>query len=243
MSYVDYPNPTPVQPRSSRRVVATIGLVIGGLGALLGLFTPAFVFFVPAVFGVVTIVLAIIGYDAQVRAWISLVFAAICLAEAAYGFVHLDKAAHELNALATNFPSTSTSTGSRIVDLKFGTTYTGTTLSVGLSKPAAYSPSEYAFTQQQTGRAVAFTITVADTDRTQPFPAMDLDYQATSGNTQDQSIEDSANNVGTAMATILPGHTLAWQIAFSVPKNATDITVAVSSMGGDKTVVFSGPLG
>ena len=94
--------------------------------------------------------------------------------------------------------------------------------------------------QQQTGRAVAFDITVTDRDSAQSFPLMALNYQVTSGSTQDQEIQDSANNVGTSTATVLPGKTLTWKVAFSVPTNASDFTVAISSMGGGKTIIFSG---
>lgn len=129
-----------------------------------------------------------------------------------------------------------------LVNVPFGGSYNGPTLSIGLSKPVAYSPSSSAFVQQSTGRAVAFNISVTDNDKVQSFPAMALSIQATSGSTQDQAIEDSARNVGTSSATILPGHSLTWEIAFAIPQNATDITVQVSSMGGGKTVVFSGNL-
>jgi hypothetical protein len=128
------------------------------------------------------------------------------------------------------------------VNVPFGGRYDGPTLSIGLSKPVPYTPSNSAFVQQSTGRAVAFNISVSDNDKTQSFPAMDLNVQATSGSTQDQAIQDSAKNVGLSSATILPGHSLTWELAFAVPKNATDITVQVSSLGGGKTIVFSGNL-
>lgn len=131
---------------------------------------------------------------------------------------------------------------SNLVNVPLGGSYKGPTLSIGLSKPTAYTPSESAMVTQQTGRAVAFNLSVTDNATAQSFPAMALSYQATSGSTQDQSIEDSANNVGSSTATILPGHSLTWAIAFSVPKDATDITVQVSSIGGGKTIVFAGKL-
>lgn len=136
----------------------------------------------------------------------------------------------------------SLSGGGNLVNVPLGGRYDGPTLSIALSKPVAYSPSSSAFVQQSTGRAVAFNISVSDNDKTQPFPAMALNIQATSGSTQDQAIEDSARSVGTSTATILPGHSLTYEIAFAVPQNATDITVQVASLGGGKTIVFSGNL-
>ncbi|HEY4460344.1 MAG TPA: hypothetical protein VGN81_38900 [Pseudonocardiaceae bacterium] len=111
-----------------------------------------------------------------------------------------------------------------------------------MSKPVPYVPSDSALVQQQTGRAVTFDITVSDRDPAQSFSLMALNYQVTAGNTQDQEIQDSANDVGTSIATVLPGKSLTWKVAFSVPANGSDITVAVSSMGGGKTIVFSGSL-
>lgn len=139
-------------------------------------------------------------------------------------------------------PAPSTISGSSLVNVPFGSGYDGPTLAVALSKPAAYSPSRSAFVQNSTGRAVAFNISITDKDASQPMPAMAINVQATSGDTQDQEIQDSANNVGTSTSTILPGHSLTWEIAFSVPKAATEITVQVRSLGGGKTIVFSGPL-
>jgi hypothetical protein len=219
-------------------------VVIGGIGAGLGIFTPAYEFYVPAVLGLAAIVLAIVGFTARGRAWTAMALGALALLEAVYGVAQVSKAEHALDAIS-NGPATfagSQSQGSQIVREKFGTSYTGSTLSIGLSKPTAYSPSDSAMIQQQTGRAVAFNITVADNTKDQPLPAMELTIQAQSGSTLDQEIEDSANNVGSSLATILPGKSLSWEIAYSVPKGATDITVQVSAMGPGKTIVFSGPL-
>lgn len=139
-------------------------------------------------------------------------------------------------------PGSGTTGDSSIINVPFGGRYDGPTLSVGLSKPVAYSPSSSAMVQQSTGRAVAFNISITDNTKDQSFPAMAMSTQATSGSTQDQPIEDSAKNVGTSMATILPGHSLTYEIAFSVPQDAKDITVQVSSMAGGKTIVFAGNL-
>jgi hypothetical protein len=69
-----------------------------------------------------------------------------------------------------------------------------------------------------------------------------LGIQAVSGSTQDAQVTDPANNVGASSATVLPGRSLVWQIAFTVPATAHDITVQVSPVDGGRTVVFSGSL-
>jgi hypothetical protein len=142
---------------------------------------------------------------------------------------------------ATQSPTaTSTTENFSLFNEPFGTQYSGQTLAISVSKPVPYTPSDSAMVQQQTGWAVAFDISVSDRNSTQPFPLMALNYQVTSGDTQDQEIQDSANNVGTSTATVLPEKSLTWKVAFSVPANADDLTVAVSSMGGRKTIVFTG---
>jgi hypothetical protein len=65
---------------------------------------------------------------------------------------------------------------------------------------------------------------------------------ATAGDTQNCEIQDSANDVGSPTATILSGKSLTWKRAFSVSTDGKEITVQVSSVGGGKTIVFSGPL-
>lgn len=131
---------------------------------------------------------------------------------------------------------------SNIVQLPFGGSFNGTALQIGLSKPVAYTPSDSAFITQNTGRYLAFNLTVGDRTADQSFPAMAISVQAESGSTQDQAVEDSANNIGVSTATILPGKALTWEVAFSVPATAHDVTVQVTSTGGGKVIVFSGSI-
>jgi hypothetical protein len=236
MSVVEFPGPA--RPRSGGGAVATIAVIAGVVGAVIGVFIPAVEFYVPAALGVVPIGLAVIDRGARGRAWIAVVLAAVTLAEAGYSMVQLDRAERALGAIARGEPAAVGAVG-RVVTRTFGTTYVGATMSVGLSRPAVYVPSDSAMVTQQTGRAVAFTVTVGDAGNNQLFPAMGLSFHATSGNAQDQGIEDWTNNVGPSSAAILPGHSLSWTIAFSVPRDASDITVAVSSIGDGATIVFA----
>jgi hypothetical protein len=120
-----------------------------------------------------------------------------------------------------------------LVNLKLDNTYDGTTLSVGLSRPVSYAVVGR--------RAVTFNIAVVNR-ATAPVSLASLDIQAVSGSTQDAQLTDPANNVGPSSATVLPGRSLVWQIAFTVPATADDITVQVSPVDGGRTVVFSGSL-
>jgi hypothetical protein len=123
---------------------------------------------------------------------------------------------------------------STIVSLGLDNTYDGATLTVGLSRPVAYAGVVGR-------RAVTFNIAVTNRDAT-PFSLASLGIQAASGSAQDAQITDPANNVGASSATVLPGRSLVWQIAFTVPAAADDITVQVSPVDGGRTVVFSGSL-
>jgi hypothetical protein len=127
----------------------------------------------------------------------------------------------------------------RIVNLQLGTTYVGSTLSIGLSRAVAYAPSNTATGARPTGRAV--TVNVALTNRaTTPLPLASLDIQATSGDLADGDITDPTNNVGTATATVLPGRSLVWQIAFALPASVRDITIEISPADGNQTLAFTG---
>jgi hypothetical protein len=132
--------------------------------------------------------------------------------------------------------------GSAAHPLTWGQQHTGGTLSVGLGTPAPYTPSRTAFAGRPIERAVVLDITVAVTGGDKAMPAMYLSIQGTAGSAKAETIEDSGNGVGNPMADILPGKSLAWKIAFAVPKDATELTVSSSSLGGGKTIYFTGKL-
>jgi hypothetical protein len=145
-------------------------------------------------------------------------------------------AAHSLLSFVDESASV---TPPRIVNLQLGTTYVGSTLSIGLSRAVAYVPSDTATGTRHNGRAV--TVNIALTNRAAtPLPVASLGIQATSGDIQDGDITDPTNNVGTATATVLPGRSLVWQIAFALPANARDITIEISPVDGNRTLAFTG---
>jgi hypothetical protein len=129
----------------------------------------------------------------------------------------------------------------RLVNLPLDSTYNGPTLSVGLSRPVAYRPSSLADIGQWTGRAVTFNVAVANNAAAEPFSVASLAVEATSGTTQDSQVTDVVRDIGSSTATVLPGRSLVWQIAFTVPADAPDITVTVTPVAGG-TVAFSGAL-
>lgn len=131
-------------------------------------------------------------------------------------------------------PQASHVDGPTVVNLGLDTTYDGAALTVGLSRPVPY-PAVVG------RRAVTFNIAVANRATT-PLSLASLDIQAVSGSTQDAQVSDPANNVGASSATVLPGRSLVWQIAFTLPATAHDVTVQVSPVDGGRTVVFSGSL-
>lgn len=234
MSVLDRPTvtiaPLPARPRGT---VATVAVVVGMVCAVVGSLTPAVEFYVPAAFGAVVIVLAIIGFESRGRAWAALALGGLMLAEAVYGVAQLTKVEHEFGS-HVDAPRPGT-----IVDLAFGTTYDTKPMSIGLSRPVAYLPSPSA-TGRHTGRAVTFNIAVTNHD-TRSFPVRSLIIQAFSGSTQDDDIEDVANNVGPSSAILLPGRSLVWQIAFAIPKDARDISIQIAATTS-ATLVFTGAL-
>jgi hypothetical protein len=120
-----------------------------------------------------------------------------------------------------------------VVNQGLDTTYQGTTLAVGLSRPVAYAAVGR--------RAVTFNVAVTNRDSA-PLSLASLGIQAVSGSTEDAQLTDPATNVGASSAIVLPGRSLVWQIAFTIPAAAHDITVQVSPVDGGRTVVFSGSL-
>jgi hypothetical protein len=140
-------------------------------------------------------------------------------------------------------PAASAPDGTAAHPATWGQQYKGASLSTALGAPAPYTPSRMAFVGgAKIERAVALDITVTNGSKDQPMPSMALSIQGTSGGAQAEKIYDSGGGIDQPTADILPGKSLSWKVAFSVPKDATELTVQVSSLGGGKTVYFSGKL-
>lgn len=145
-------------------------------------------------------------------------------------------------------PSSAVSTaadGSAGHPLAFGQTWgTDSQIKITLGAPAPYTPSPSAFVPGAgVARSVALDVTiVVPTSIGQAFPAMLLTTKATAGSTEAQSIEDVGNNVGTPTASVLPGKSLTWRIAFGVPAGPSDFTCTVSTAIGGQNVYFTGKI-
>lgn len=105
---------------------------------------------------------------------------------------------------------------------KFGSTFTwddGVELTVG--KPAPFTPSMTAFPSEP---GVVMDVTMKNGSKAPLNPFM-VSMQATSGDQQAEQIFDSENNIGGPSASILPGRTLKYKIAFTKP--AGNLTLQV----------------
>jgi hypothetical protein len=79
--------PRDTEPADPRKVkVAGLGILVGAVGAAIGLFTPPAFYYIPAALAVATIVLVILAWPARPRVWIALLLAGLALAEAIYGY-------------------------------------------------------------------------------------------------------------------------------------------------------------
>lgn len=140
-------------------------------------------------------------------------------------------------------PAAAAADGTADHPLAFGATWgNDSQIRITLGAPAPYTPSPSAFIPSGTAaRAVVLDVTiVVPTGLGKAFPAMLLTTQATVGAAQAQSIEDVGNGVGTPTASVLPGKSLTWKVAFAVPAAPSDFTVQVSTAIGGQPVFFTG---
>lgn len=116
-------------------------------------------------------------------------------------------------------------------------------MKISVGAPTPYTPSSSAVALGgKTPRAVAVSVSVTNVPDGPPVPGMVITVQATAGDQQVQEIEDSAQNVGSPTASILPGKTLTWKVAFGAPAGAADFTVVVGALGGGTDVYFTGKI-
>jgi hypothetical protein len=67
--------------------------------------------------------------------------------------------------------------------------------------------------------------------------------QATAGDAQVQQIQDTANSIGSPTASIPPGKSLKWRVAFGLPAAPSDFTVQVGTLAvGSQTIYFTGKI-
>jgi len=118
---------------------------------------------------------------------------------------------------------------------KFGETVTFDGLSVGVSAPEAFSPSQYAFGADQAAN-VKFTVTLTNTGSEGYDPVLTF-ISASSGQQEATQIFDEAL-VGAPTTTILPGQAVSYQVGFSVADPA-QIVLDVTGGFDYETVTYT----
>lgn len=110
---------------------------------------------------------------------------------------------------------------------KFGDTYTwpdGVALTI--SAPQEFTPGEYAAGTVEGQPAVAYDITI-NNGGDKDIESIIVYITGTSGGQEIKSIFDSENGIDVPQATILPGQSLTWKVAYSVA-DPSDITMTVA---------------
>lgn len=118
-------------------------------------------------------------------------------------------------------PSAASSSPSSLTK-KFGSTFTwddGVALTIG--NPTPFTPSQTAFPSKP---GVVMDVTVKNESQEPVNPFM-ISMQATSGEQQAEQIFDTENSVGAPTASVLPGRSLKFKVAFTKPSN--DFTLQV----------------
>ena len=110
----------------------------------------------------------------------------------------------------------------------FGQTYTFEDgLAVTVSAPRPYTPSEYAYVDENASAFLAFDVTIVNGTSANYEPSI-FSTTLQSGNAEAQEVFDSANNLtGSPSTPILPGRESAFTIAYGVT-NPTDLVMQVS---------------
>jgi hypothetical protein len=147
------------------------------------------------------------------------------------------------SSVATSATSTpAVPDGSSARPFAFGHTWGGPgAMAITVGAPVAYTPSS-AFTPGTFPRAVALDIEVANPADASPLPAVAITVQATAGKAQAEQIKDPTNGVGRPDASIEPGKTLKWKVAYMVPATPGDFTVRVGMVYGGQPVYFTGKI-
>ena len=138
-------------------------------------------------------------------------------------------------------PGAATADGSAAHPLAFGSQWAPPgKLPITIGAPAPFTPSVSAFDPAKSARAVVMDVSVTNLPSAPAIPALAINIQATAGDQQVQQIMDTAAGVGSPTASILPGKTLAWKVAFGLPAGQTDLVVQVGTIAGGQTVYWAG---
>lgn len=98
---------------------------------------------------------------------------------------------------------------------------------VTVSAPAAFEPSEYAFTTTEFPSYLRFDVTVTN-GSTEPFDPMAIYATLSSGGVEGEAVFDSDNGLGgTPQTTVLPGKSITWSEGWGVADPA-DLTYEIA---------------
>lgn len=156
-----------------------------------------------------------------------------------------DRAEADLERLRENMdarsrPEPSPSPAEREPNPSFGDDWTYENgVTVTLSQPADYTPSDSSFDPSNAPAHVTFEVTVTN-DGEEDYDPVLLSLSAQSGSTPAEQIFDSAQGVGgSPSTTLLPGRSVTFPVAFGV-QDPTDLVVEVSPGFEYQSVVFTG---
>jgi hypothetical protein len=116
----------------------------------------------------------------------------------------------------------------------FGETATFEGLTLGISKPEAFTPSEYAATGSQPNN-VKFTVTITNTGDEGYDPALTF-LTASSASQEASEVFDTEGGLsGAPMTTILPGASTSYVVGFNVADPAQIVMDATSGFEYETT--------
>lgn len=122
---------------------------------------------------------------------------------------------------------------------KFGDTAKFDGLTIGVSEPAAFTPSEYAYVgENPTPNNVKMTVTITNTGSKAYDPVL-TSTTVSSGSQESEAIIDTEANIGVPPTTkVLPGKSVSYDVAFNVA-DANDLQLDVTGGFDYATVTFT----
>lgn len=140
---------------------------------------------------------------------------------------------------ATTEATETTAAAAESSELQFGDKYTYENgVSLSITKPAEYTPSEYAIGISNSHEPVVFEVTIENNSGEDYDPSMSY-FTASSGGEESEQIFDSENGLdGGPTTTVKNGKSIKFKIGFSVA-DPSDITMDASAdmFGDTKTFV------
>ncbi|ODU00004.1 MAG: hypothetical protein ABS81_24670 [Pseudonocardia sp. SCN 72-86] len=245
--YPPHPGYAPQQPRQNG--LGTAGFVLGLVGLIFSFIPLIGIIAWPLV--IVGLVLSIVGFSrtrsgradnkglAIAGIVLSVAGLLMCILYAAV-FTAAASSAGENAAKAGGYAA---STGGTTAPVAFGRTVTVSDVAYSVSTPAAYTPSSSAASMGgDIARAIKFDVTITNNGSTPfAFNPFAVGAKATAAGTSAPDITDIRKKIGVPKSsTILPGKSLTYTVAFSVPEQKGDVQVELSPTALGSPIVFTG---